>query len=231
MDRDEDLRPEQGPPAPEDPPLEPMEPDDEFVGPPHKIDPALMYIVVSLVTLFGLTSFPAETRYVLVWTALALIGVLAIIVDKVAIEPPTLRDILLGIGFAGLVTLPILAVGAAELKRISVDIFGSASTASVFHILAFTMPMAEAVFFRGALHSARGPLFAGIAAGVWAVILFFPQLNVLKFPLVALVIGMAFVFINALYSYIRQRAGFYASWTCQITVNMLLLFASRFVTL
>jgi hypothetical protein len=222
---EEDLRPEQGPPAPEDSPLEP----DDIEAPPYTIDPALMYIIAAIVTLLGLNTFAVEIRYAVVWTALAIVGAISLVVDHIAVEPLNLRDLVIGIGFGALVGLPVLAVGAAQLQKISLDIFGSTSPANVFHILVFSMPLAETVFFRGALQTARGPIFTGIAGGVWMIILFFPQLNVLRFPLVAGVMGLAFLFINILYSYVRHRAGFFASWTCQITLNLLLLFAARFI--
>ena len=66
------------------------------------------------------------------------------------------------------------------------------------------------------------------AGGVWSMVLFFPQLNVLKFPFVAAMIGLCFVFVNSVYSYLRHRFGLFSSWTCQITINLLLLFVARF---
>ncbi len=99
----------------------------------------------------------------------------------------------------------------------------------MFQALVFTMPLAETLFFRGAFQAARGIVFTTFAAGLWSIILFFPQLEVLKFPFVAVVIGLAFLFINFLYSYVRNRFGLFASWTCQIAVNLLVLFAARFI--
>jgi hypothetical protein len=103
------------------------------------------------------------------------------------------------------------------------------SQVAVFQALAFTMPMAETLFFRGSLQSARSPIFTGIAAGIWTMALFFPQSDLFRFPLVAVVIGLCFLFINFLYSYLRHRFGLFAAWTCQIAVNLLLLFAARLI--
>ena len=66
-------------------------------------------------------------------------------------------------------------------------------------------------------------------ASIWSIVLFFPALDVVKAPFVAIVIGLAFVFINFLYSYTRNRFGFFASWTCQIMMNLIILFATRYV--
>src|SRR5260221_13382503 len=79
---EEDVRPEQGPTAPEDAPIEP---DDSET--PYKIDPALMYLVVAAVTLLGLNTFAVEVRYALVWAALAVVGVISLVVDEIAVEP------------------------------------------------------------------------------------------------------------------------------------------------
>jgi hypothetical protein len=139
-----------------------------------------------------------------------------------------MRDVVIGIGFGILVGLPLLAIGAAQLKLVSLSVFKETSNASIFQMLAFTMPLAEGLYFRAAFQNARGPIFAGIAAGIWELALFFSQFDYLKLPLLAVVLGLAFLFVNALYSYVRQRFGFFASWTCQIVINLLLLFVVRF---
>jgi hypothetical protein len=221
----EEIRPEpeiqQEPPPPEDAP-------ELEEAPARVLDPALLYFVILAFSLLGLNNTAPEIRYVAIWTVLTILAALFIITDKVSIAPPTFREIVIGIGFGALVGLPLYAIGASQLRPISVSIFGKATDISVFQMLVFTMPLAESLYFRAAFQAARGPIFAGVAAGVWSLALFFPQLNVFQFPLVAFVIGLAFLFANALYSYIRQRFGLYASWTCQIVINLLLLFAVRF---
>ncbi len=211
------------------PPIEePIEAvDEESEGPHRTIDPAFVYIVLVIMALIGLNNVPVDVRYTLVWTLLTVIAVVSIVVDRVAIEPPTLRNLLIGFGFGVLVGVPLLAVGIFQLKDISLKIFGKTSEALVFQTLVFTMPLAETLFFRGAMQAARSPIFTSITAGVWTMVLFFPQLDLAKYPLVAAVIGLCFLFANFLYSYLRHRFGLFAAWACQIAVNLLLLFAAR----
>jgi hypothetical protein len=224
-----DLRPEDAGPAPEVPPAEPAEYEEEEVEEkPRTIDPAFVYIVFVVVTLLGLSNLAVDVRYTLVWTLLTVVAVFAIALDKVEIERPQPRSLLIGVGFGALVGVPFLAMGAPQLQHISRSIFGKSAEAAIFQMLAFTMPLAETLYFRAAFQAARGLIFAGLAAGVWSMVLFFPQLEVLKYPLVAVVFGLVFVFVNFMYSYLRERFGLFASWSCQIAVNLLLLFAARF---
>jgi hypothetical protein len=219
-------------PRPEEEIEEPPPPEDapELEDAPVRVlDPALLYFIILAFSLLGLNRIEPEIHYIAIWSVLTILAVLFIIGDKVSIAPPTFRDIVIGIGFGALVGLPLYAIGASQLKPISISIFKDASEPSIFQMLVFAMPLAESLYFRAAFQSARGPIFAGLAAGVWSLALFFPQLNVFQFPLVAFVIGLAFLFANVLYSYVRQRFGLYASWTCQIVINLLLLFAVRFV--
>jgi len=213
------------------PPIEePIEPvEEEIEGPRRAIDPAFVTIVLVIMALIGLSNVPVDVRYTLLWVLLTVIGVVSILIDKVTVEPPTMRNLLVGLGFGALVGVPLLAVGLFQLKDISLKIFGNMSQVAVFQALAFTMPMAETLFFRGSLQSARSPIFTGVAAGVWTMALFFPQSDLFRFPLVAVVIGLCFLFINFLYSYLRHRFGLFAAWTCQIAVNLLLLFAARLI--
>jgi len=220
--------PQENPPPEEIPPAE----EDEFdPGPARKLDPVFIYFVLIVIILLGLNTFTAEIRYTVVWTAMTVTAVIALIVDKIKIDTPTMTEIYVGVGLGLLIGLPLAGIGAPLLQQVSVDIFGKSTDVAVFQTLAFTMPLAEGLFFRVALQSARGAVFTAVAAGFWSIALFGPQLNVIKFPLVAVVIGLAFVFVNAIYSYARHRFGVFASWSCQIVINLLLLFAARFVTL
>jgi hypothetical protein len=226
-----ELRPEEHI-TPESPPPEIVEEIvefDELDTPSRIIDPAFVYIVLAIVALLGLNNFTPEVRYIILWTAIALIAILGIAVDKVPFEPIMMRGIIIGVGMGALVALPLLGVGAAQLARISHDMFPGFSDPALFNLLVFTMPFAESLYYRSALHSARGAIFTGVASGIWWNILFLPQLNVLRVPYVAAVIGLCFVLINFLYSYVRHRFGLYASWSCQIVMNLLLLFVPRFV--
>jgi hypothetical protein len=201
--------------------------DEDEDDTPLTIDPALIYIVLVVAILIGLNGFPVDARFMLVWSALALVAVLAIIVDNIELSRPRLRDFVFGVGYGGAIAFSLLVVGAPQLRRVSLDIFGAENHAAIFQMLAFTMPFAETLFFRGALQATRGMLFTSLAAGFWTVILFFPYLNVLQYPPVAFVFGIAFIFVSFLYSYLRGKVSLYAAWSCQITINLVLLFLPR----
>lgn len=221
----EELRPEHESVDLEETPPPPEEEAQES----HPVDPAFLFFVLVVITLLGLNGLAVEVRYTVLWSALTITAVFTLLFDRFTIEPLNLRGLLIGIGLAALIGLPVVAVGAEQLHAVSFDLFQKSSDAAIFQMLVFTMPLAEGLFFRAAFHSARGAVFSGLAAGVWSIIMFFPQLDVLRFPLVAFVFGLVFVFLNALYSYVRQRAGFFASLSCQITINLLLLFLTRFM--
>ena len=232
---DEPAVPEEELPIEESPPVEEYE-DEDIEPTPRAIDPAFAYIILLILALLGLSNVAPDVRYPLLWSLLTMLGLLAIILDKIPIERPTVRELLIGLGFGVVVGVPLMAVGAVQLQRISLSVFklpdsapGKMPDSAVFQILAFTMPLAETLFFRVAFQSARGLVFASAAGAVWSIALFFPQLEVLKFPFVAFVIGVSFLVANFIYSYVRDRFGLYASWVCQIAVNLLLLFVVRFI--
>ena len=225
----DDLKPRV--PEPEQAIQEPPPPEDEpeiEEAPARVLDPALLYFIIMALALLGLNNIAPEIRYTALWTVLTILGVLFIINDKISLAAPTMRDVVIGVGFGLLVGLPLLAIGATQLKLVSLNIFKGISEPAIFQMLAFTMPLAEGLYFRAAFQNARGAIFAGAAAGIWALALFFPKFDVVNNTLLAVVLGVAFIFINALYSYVRQRFGFFASWTCQIVINLLLLFVVRF---
>ncbi len=226
-----------GQPAPESPavaetpPAPEREPEEEHLEqPPRALDPALLYFVLLAVTLLGLNNIAAEVRYTIAWTAMATIAVFFISLDKISIDAATMRELIIGLGMGALIGLPLFGIGAPQLQPLSQRIFGKIGDVAAFQMLAFVMPVAEGMYFRLVLQAARGPVFAALAGGFWSIVLFFPQLDLRQAFLVGVVIGLAFLFANAIYSYLRQRVGLLASVVCQIVVNLLLLFAVRFVT-
>ncbi len=215
---------EEAPPPPEEEPIE-----AEHVARQRNIDPVVVYVILLIITLIGLSNLALDVRYSLLWSLLTLVGVLAIILDKVPVEALNLRSLLIGLGFGAIVGLPFMTIGAGQLHILSSDMFPTLPHSAVFQALVFTMPLAETLFFRAAFQAARGPILTGLASGIWAVALFFPALPVIHYPAVAVVLGLCLVFVNFLYSYVRHRSGLFASWVCQITLNLLLLFLVRFM--
>ena len=214
-------------------PEESLPPDDDLTEDepsPRNIDPALAYIILLIVVLIGLRGMAIDVRYTLIWTASALVAILALLVDHIEIARPRATDPIIGVIVGAIVGLPLLIIGASALSTLSSDLFAKTSDTAIFQMLAFTMPLAETLFFRGALQASRGTIVTGIAASVWAIALFFPQINIQTYPFVAVIIGLFFVFVNFLYSYMRGRFGIMSAWACQITINLLLLFVVRFVS-
>ncbi len=212
-----------------EPPTDSVPDDDEALPPERPIDPTLLLLLLIGVTIFGLSSLTVDARYTLVWTAMIVVGVLTLTLDRLPVEIPTAGDLLLGFGFGAILGFPLLALFSGGLAQTSNAILSNVSPAFAFQAFALIMPAAETLLFRGAVQATRGFLFAALAATVWNLVLFFPQLRVVEFPLVAGVIGAFFVAVNLLYSYLKLRFGLFAAWAAQIAINLLLLFVTRFL--
>lgn len=227
-DSEEELLPEEFPPGTViQTPYSDLYDEDEEEIPPLPLDPVVALVVLILVALLGAGALRSDVRFTILWTSLAVIAVIALLVDDIEIERPRVRDLLLGVGYGAMIGLPILTVVSAQLKSISLSLFGEGNHAFVFQIVVFTIPFAETLFFRAVFQGTRGLLFAAGGAALWTILLFFPALNILQYPLVALVLAVALVFVNFVYSYLCERFGLYAAWTCQVSINIALLFLSR----
>jgi hypothetical protein len=64
----------------------------------------------------------------------------------------------------------------------------------------------------------------GLMASAWSIVLYLPMLDVVNFPLVAVVICLVLVMLNVMYGYVRNRNGLAAAWVCQVVANVLVLF-------
>lgn len=201
--------------------------DAEGEPAPLSIDPAFAFIILLVVSGFGLSAVAADARFAAVCAGLGLVGMAAILSNEVPLPRPTMRDLLIGAGYGLLVGLPVLVIGRPQLARISGEIFRGFGDGMAFMVLAFAMPLAETLFFRGAFLAARGLLWAGAAGGLWAVFLLVPAMDVGAFPLVTIVIGSALVAINFLYAYLSTNFNLFAAWTCQIALNLALLWLPR----
>lgn len=202
--------------------------DSDPERPPLPVDPIVVYVMLILIAILGAGSLRTDVRYTILWTVLTVVGVASLIMDEMPVERATMRDLLLGLAYGGMIGLPILAVTSGQLRMVSNAVFGQLPPAAVFQTVAFTMPLAETLFFRMVFQNTRGLLLTTAAASLWTILLLFPALNVLEFPLVAAVLAVSMLFINFVYSYLRQRFSIFAAWTCQIAINVSLLFLSRF---
>lgn len=198
--------------------------DDER---PLAVDPAFVYLIALFVTVIGLGGAPLEARLTLGWAGLGISAIAAILLDDVEILRPTPRELMIGVLYGVLVGVPALIIGVGPLNRISATIFPRTELSSLVLAVGFAMPMAETIFFRGAFQVGRGMLWSVAASGLWACLLFLPALNILAFPLVAVVIGLGFFAISFLYSYVASMYGVFSAWACQVSISLIIFWLPR----
>lgn len=190
-------------------------------------DPIFGYLI-GLALCVGLTPLiPAQTdlRYVLIWGVLAGFGVLSWLMGNSArIWTETPENLFWGVIFGLVVGVPLLIFGGDILRETDQRLFTGLSAGGILAFLIFVMPLAETLFFRGILQELRPFWQVGLLATVWSALLFFPVMDVMRFPAVAVVIGTALGLMNMIYSYVRQRNGLASAWVCQIVVNIVVLF-------
>jgi membrane protease YdiL (CAAX protease family) len=192
-------------------------------------DPAFGFLL-ALALSIGLTPMlpeNADLRYTLAWSALAGVSVLGWLLgsaERIGQEQP--EDLAWGIGFGLLGGVLFLLFGNNILREASHLIFPATSVGTLLAYLIFVMPLAETLFFRGILQQNLEFYIVGVLAGVWNIILFFPVMwgAVLQAPAVAVVIAIALLTMNLLYSYVRDRNGLAAAWLCQIVGVLLTMF-------
>lgn len=195
-----------------------------------QFDPLFAYIVLVGLS-FGLTPLATQQpngRYSLLWTLMALVVIAARVMDdgvlEVRLQPVAL---MWGAIWGLLVGFPLLLVGPGLLAEVSHRMFVGVPDGVLFQTLVFVMATTETAFFRGLIQSRQTLAFTALLASGWSILLFFPTLDVIGYPLVALVAGIFLVLLNFLYSYIRQRNGVAAAWVAQTVVSLAWLFIPR----
>ena len=230
---------------PEDRFRQPPEPEPATEAPPQRprstrsraagSDPAFCYIIaVALaVGLSPLIPHNSDLRYVVIWGVLALFGVLAWLFGQMSrIEQETMDNLIWGVVFGAIIGVPLLIVGSSALATTSRLLFRAnaggevfpLSAGSVLAMLVFVQPLAETLFFRGVLQEQRPFWLVGLLATLWSVLLFFPMMEIGEYPLVGVVLAVALLMMNLIYSYVRHRNGLASAWVCQIVTNLILLF-------
>lgn len=221
--------------------------DETYIAPPVRVsplqrssytDPTFVYII-GLALVLGLAPLtPANTdwRYALAWGLLGGFSVYTWLLGRMErIEKENSQDLLWGIVFGIILGTPLLFVGGNPLQTTVQLMFRTniegqllpLPPATALMLLVFVMPLAETLFFRGLMQAHRPFWMVGIAASIWSVLLLFPTLNIREFPFIAVILGIALIMMNMLYSYVRARNGLAAAWLCQIVVNLILLFIPR----
>lgn len=205
-------------------------------GTRQDLDPVFGYIMVMALSI-GLTPIQANARYVILWMLMALMGGLAFVMGtgiRMKVTDP--GDLLWGIGLGVFTGGALMLVSSDTLATASERLFGAGDPENVlfdtwvFQAAAFVMPVAESLFFRGAMQRVHPIPVVAVLASVWSGLMFFPNLELGKTPVVGVVFGTALVLLNFLYSYVHWRHGLAASFFCQITAGMLLFLVPTIVT-
>lgn len=244
-----DPRPEPQPEPPDKAPLPPQPPlfrsdevEEEYESPfPEReaaghtmisyrgatSDPVFGYLIAIALSIGLMPLIPdnADLRYTIIWMVMAGFGVLAWLLGsmtRIGQEIP--ENLVWGAIFGLIIGVPLLVVGGDTLRQTDQRLFINMRPGEVLAFLIFVMPLAESLFFRGLLQENRPFWLVGLLASVWSAFVFFPLLDVGRFPAVGVVIGTALVLMNLIYSYVRQRNGLAAAWICQIVANFVLLF-------
>jgi hypothetical protein len=202
-------------------------------------DPTFGFLVAMALNigLAPLVPANADLRYVVAWLALGVFGVLAWLLGETdRIEQESLENLGWGVVLGLIVGTPLLIVGGDTLVTTVHLIFRSSingqitalPNGAVLAFLVFVMPTAETLFFRGLMQYNRPFWLVGVLSSLWSILLFFPMIEVGRYPAIAFLIGTALTLMNFTYSYVRRRNGLAAAWLCQIALNLVLLFIPYF---
>lgn len=190
-------------------------------------DPVFGYLIAIALSV-GLTPLIADNadlRYAVLWMVMAGFGVLSWLLGssaRIGQEAP--ENLAWGLAFGLIIAVPLLMVGGSLLGETIARLFPKMGIGSVLAFLVFVIPLAETLFFRGVLQETRAFWVVGLLSSLWSALVFFPLLDVGKYPAVAAIIATSLLMMNITYSYVRQRNGLAAAWICQLVVNLVLLF-------
>lgn len=213
----------------------------EEAGPTHltrqDLDPIYGYVLAMALSV-GLTPLGDNVRYVVLWAFLTLMGGTASVLgSRVRLKTDDPVGLLWGLFLGGISGGALVLVGGDTLAVTSERLFGATRADNpllvtwVFQATVFVMPIAETLFFRGALQRVHSFLTVALLASLWSILLFFPALDLANSPAVAVVYGITLVLLNFLYGYVCLRYGLAASLLCQVTAGTLLLLVPMVVAL
>ncbi len=199
------------------------------------LDPVFGYILVMALSV-GLTPVQENTRYVLLWSFMALMGGIAFLLGSgIRLKVTDPGDLVWGVALGAFTGGALMLVGADTLAVTSERLFNAGAKDNplldtwVFQATVFVMPLTETLFFRGAMQRVHPIPVVAILASFWSILLFFPNLHLGETPAVGVVIGTALVVLNFLYSYVNFRHGLAASFFCQVVAGTLLLLVPRLI--
>jgi hypothetical protein len=181
----------------------------------------LLFVALGVGTLY--ISLDAVARYTLLWTTLALVGALLMLIDPA--DPPgqiTLSGLGWGFSFGLIFSLPLLILVSSGLAALSDVLFAGAPPAVRFQMLAFVAPLGETLFFRGIFQRRRGLVAAILGAGASGVLIFWQA--TIGTPAYLVAAGLFTTVLAGIYGFVRLRYGLAAAYVSQVTVNLMLLF-------
>jgi hypothetical protein len=200
------------------------------------LDPVFGYILAMALSV-GLTPLQANTRYVLLWAFLGVMGGMAFLLGSgIQFRVSDPGDLLWGIGLGIFTGGALILVGYDTLEATAERLFGASEGDSdllatwIFQATVFVMPLTETLFFRGAMQRAHPIPVVALLASFWSVLMFFPNLGLGETPVVGMVFGTTLVLLNFLYSYVHYRHGLAASFLCQVSAGTLLLLVPSLIT-
>ncbi len=189
----------------------------------QSVEPLFLVVLQLAIILGTLLFLTQDIRYTIVWVSMALIGAFFTLTDRAeALAPVQSADLGWGLGIGFLVGLPILIILRPSLTTVTMALFPEAALAKVILLALITIPLSETLLFRGVVQERRGFLSGVIAAGLSALLIFWPALQDLQVSFAALLI----VFLTAmaaLYGYVRLRYGLGAALLTQVVVNLLVM--------
>lgn len=217
---------------------QPVAEDEEGLEPlpmvQYDADPIFAFLVIIAITSIGLAPVEAHIRYVIAWSLLGAAGALGYLLGSVPrLSDTSLDDLTAGLGFGLLIGVPLLILFGTPLALVSERMFdmravpGSVMDTWAFMAVIFVIPIADTLFFRGAMQEVRSLLLTGALATLWWILLFFPHLEIGSAYGVGLSIAVLFALLNFFYSYMRYRNGLAAAWICQIVSSAFLWFLPR----
>lgn len=199
------------------------------------LDPVFGYILAMALSV-GLTPVQPNARYVLLWAFMAAMGGAAFIIGSgISLKVTDPGDLLWGIGLGLFTGGALMLAGVDTLATAGERLFGDGDGSNpllltwIFQTTVFVMPVAESLFFRGALQRVHPIPVVAVLASVWSMLMFFPNLGLSDTPVVGVVFGTALVLLNFLYSYVHFRHGLAASFFCQIAAGTTLLFVPHLI--
>lgn len=199
----------------------------------RQADPLVAYLILVALGI-GIAPLDPMIRYLLLWSGMAILGVLAYLLGGVQrMREAQIEDLLWGIVFGFISSFPFLLVFGSALQTVSIRMFDTPDTPQlvmdswVFMAVVFVSPLAETLFFRGGMQSVRSLFLTSILATLWASILFFPHMELGGRTIIAVIMLIVFGLLNFMYGYVQFRNGLAAAWLCQVISYALLWFSPR----